>query len=592
MRKVPFSTVVVLEALLLGLAACGVSVLLYDQYERARAAVQERLAGVAITRAAALQSTATRTVVVQSTATARPPTGTNTRVIPLSATPTRNPTSTSTATPTSSSTPTSSLTPTRTRTPSITPTSMPTPLPSATTLVTATPVVRTTRTVTPPAGAQVATAAPTVRATRQPTSGSFATVSTCDVLDEPGNYRLGADLTAAGNCLTIQASYTILDCNGHSIRGTSFLGYGISVLKYGVLAGTIPSYVEIRNCRLSNFKYGIFVEAGSHLVIHDNDSSNNYDDTDPSTRFGKFLGSTDGGGIRLNNTTDSYVLSNTTLHQAIGIDIRESNNVIVRSNTASDNSAWGINFIGTQNSEASGNTTADNVRKCTWGEGTVGYGCDAGGIVVQGGSNGNLISNNIVSGRNGNGIFIKAHSQPCGDNNTITGNTITSVLYNGVELGFCTGNKINNNVIRDGLDGIWLGFAHDTEIKNNTISNMRNHGIVSNNSRNNMVSGNQISNSNEGIYFYTEDYDRTSYGWLPAGDYRSHENCLCYNTLQGNAVVGIHLKDSTGNQVTNNNLQGNGRSIRMEGNQGGNNTQGNVGWWVPFPLDTSIARLR
>ena len=205
---------------------------------------------------------------------------------------------------------------------------------------------------------------------------------------------------------------------------------------------------------------------------------------------------------------------------------------------------------------------------------------------MQDGSNGNLISNNSVTGRNGNGIFIKAHAMPCGNNNTITGNTINSVLYNSVELSFCTGNKVNNNQLRDSLDGVWLGFANNTEIKGNVIANMRNHGVISLNSHSNTISGNQVINSNEGIYFYSEDYNRSDYGWLSSGDYTSHDNCLCGNSLQNNAVA-VHLFDSTGNQVTGNTYQNNARNILTQGRNNGNNLQGQF----LFPLEQGLTLL-
>lgn len=414
-------------------------------------------------------------------------------------------------------------------------------------------------------------------------------ISKCDTIDDPGTYRLSTDLSVVGDCIKIETSYTILDCAGHAIRGANFLGSGIAVRRYGLFGVQIPSYVEIRNCHISNFRYGIWVEAGKYLAIHDNDSSNNYDDTDLATHYGIFLGNVDGGGIRLNSTSDSHILSNTTTHQAIGIDLRSSTNIVVRGNTSSGNSAWGVNLARTQNSEVVGNTMADNIRRCTWGAGAVDFGCDAGGVVIQDGSSGNLISNNMVMGRNGNGIFIKAHAQPCGDNNSIVGNTISSVLYNAVELGFCSGNKVNNNNIRGGLDGIWMGFAHDNEIRNNTISNMNNHGIISSNSRNNMVSGNQIISSNVGLFFYSDNYDPTSYFFLRPGDYRSHDNCLCGNTFLSNSVA-IQLKDSTNNQVTNNTFQSNARTILFQGNTEGNNLQGNTGWLFP-PVVEKLAWL-
>ena len=395
---------------------------------------------------------------------------------------------------------------------------------------------------------------------------------------------MSTDLSASGECITIKSSSVTLDCANHAITG-NLKGYGVAIRKFGLLSLETPANVDVRNCRVSKFVYGIYVEAGDHLSIHNNDSSNNYDDTDPATRFGKFLGMTEGGGIRLNNTTSSQVANNTTLHQAIGIDVRYSSGVSVQGNTASDNSAWGINFLRTQNSDATGNSTVDNVRKCTWGAGTVGYGCDAGGIVIQDGANGITVANNTVTGRNGNGVFIKAHALPCGSNNTIVGNTINSVLYNAVELSFCTGNKVNNNQIHGGLDGVWLGFAHDNEIRNNTITGMSNHGVISLNSRSNTVSGNQIISSNEGIYFYTDNYDKAAYAWLPAGDYRSFGNCLCGNTLQSNTVA-VHLMDSTNNQVTNNIFRDNQRTFLVQGNGDGNNLQGLL------PQDRRLAELQ
>ena len=573
-----FSLLIIVETSIIGLVAMGIFGFLMDQYDqvRAMAAEQDTLA----------QATAAFVALDSLNSPTAPPPTTNTPT--NTGTATNTPTQTRTSTPSRTATTSRPATPTRLRASSNTPS----PLRSATPSRSPTAIVPSAPTAPPVVGPSPApTVPPTPRPTRTSAPTTFETVSQCATIDEPGNYRLGNDLTANGDCIKVQTSYAILDCGGHSIRGTNFGGSGISIRKYGVLASKVPSYVEIRNCRVSNFKFGILVESGKSLVIHDNDSSNNFDDTDPSTRYGIFLGMTEGGGIRLNNTSDSYVFGNTTLHQAIGIDVRNSTNVAVRANTSSDNSAWGINFIATQNSEASNNVIADNVRKCVWGAGTVGFGCDAGGIVIQGGSNNILVANNNVSGRNGNGVFIKAHGQPCGSNNTITGNTITSVLYNAVELGFCGGNRINGNTIRDGLDGVWLGFAHDTEIKNNTIVNMRNHGIISSNSHNNIVSGNNIINSNEGLSFYSEDYDRNVFSWLPPGDYRSHDNCLCANTFQNNSTVGIRLKDSTNNQVTNNTFQGNGRTVIVQGNGDGNNMQGNVGWWLPATLDQSIARL-
>ncbi len=530
------SILIIVEAAILGLVAMGIFAFLYEQYEDLQRATAQRQQ--------AAQSTEVHIAMLAAT----PPSPTPTHTRTITPTPTRTRTPTITPTPTNSPTPTISPTPTLSPTP--------------------------TRTFTP-----------------RPTSTPYiASVTQCLTIDDDGRYRLDADLVANGDCIKIQASGVVLDCNGHSIRGTEYRGSGIAIRKYGMLGGSTPQYVEVKNCRVSNFKYGIFVEAGKFLVIRNNDASSNFDDVDPTTRYGIFLGMTDGGGIHVKYASDSQILNNTTTRQAIGIDVRYSQGITIRGNTSSDNSAWGINLIRTTGSDVSSNTTADNIRKCTWGAGVVGFGCDAGGIVLQDGSSANTIANNTVTGRNGNGIFIKAHAMPCGNHNAIIGNTIANFLYNGVELSFCTGNKINNNTIRDGLDGIWLGFAHGNEIKGNAISGMRNHGIISANSWGNTVAANNFFLNNEALFFYSDDYDKGALAFLPPGDYRSHDNCLCGNTFNSNSV-GVHLLDSTFNQVTNNTFNSNARSTWFQGNAEGNNTQGNVGVLPPV-YETSTAKLR
>ncbi|MBI5032273.1 MAG: right-handed parallel beta-helix repeat-containing protein [Chloroflexi bacterium] len=547
MKRTSFKVLVVIETAVIGFIALGLFGMLIERYETARDTIAER---TVIARASEVY------IAILS---ATPPT----------ATATNTSTATRTSTPTKTSTPTTTFTPKPSTTPTLT--SAPTlPRDTATPRNTATPRdTSTPRNTTAPVDTALP---PTPRPTDSP-SVAWKNITSCGTIDSSGSYRLLNDVSANGECISIKASYVILDCFRNAVRGTNFAGHGIAIRKFGLFNSQTPGYVEVRNCRVSGFRDGIYAEAGDHLVIRDNETSHNYDDVDPATKFGKFLGMTDGSGIRLNNVTSSQVLNNTTTNQAIGIDIRYSNGISVRSNTASQNSAWGINFLRTQNSEAVGNTTADNVRKCTWGAGTIGWGCDAGGIVIQDGSNGITVARNQVIGRNGNGVFIKAHALPCGSNNAILGNTITGVYYNAVELGFCTGNRINDNQIRDGLDGIWLGYAHDTEIRGNTISGMRNHGIISGNSYGNTVTGNQIISSNEGLYFFGEEYDRSAFSWLPPGDYKSHDNCLCGNTLQSNAIA-VHLQDSTRNQVTNNTYVGNARTFLVQGNSDGNNLQG------------------
>lgn len=409
-----------------------------------------------------------------------------------------------------------------------------------------------------------------------PPSGAALTaaIGSCGAITKPGGYYLTGALSSSGDCLNIRSSNVTLDCKGNAIRGVDFNGVGVVVRKLGILGNERPKKIEIRNCTISGYRYGIYVEASSGIYIHHNVLTKNYDDVD-GRRYGIFLGMVEGGGIRLNESDHGVIENNNANSQAIGIDVRSSANISINGNDSSNNSAWGINLLGTSSSQVAGNTTNGNVRYCTWGAGVVGPGCDAGGIILQDGSNGNRILNNEVGSGNGNGIFIKAHGIPCGNNNVIAGNSIHDIMYNAVELGFCTGNQVVGNNIHNSIDGIWMGFAKGNVIKDNTIANMNNHGIIVLNSLENEVSGNQIINARDAIYFFWEQKNPGDFWWLDVNAFPSRNNRIFSNTLRDNAGSGIFLENSTDNQVHNNVFANNAKNIKLKGNTNGNEIRDN-----------------
>lgn len=403
-------------------------------------------------------------------------------------------------------------------------------------------------------------------------------IAGCGALNAPGLYRLATSLTSQWDCIQINSDNVIFDCQGYALNGTDWNGYGVVVHQIGNVLSQRPARnIEIRNCKSEKHKYGIFIDAADNLYIHDNELTNQFRDTD-ERNFGQFLGLTEGGGMRIGTTTNALIANNRTDDSAIGIDIRNGSGITVRGNTAHGNSAWGIHLYNVQFSDIAENTTTDNLRYCTWGNGTVGPGCDAGGIMLQSGSSRNVIRDNTITGANGNGIFIKAHGTACGDGNTISGNTISGSLYNAVELSFCRDNKIEGNRISNSLDGIWLGFATKNALVGNQIQDLANHGIISWNSSENNISTNTIINSREGLYFYTGEYDREQFFFVQGSpeDHISRGNCLCDNTLVNNAVAAIHLNNSLRNQITQNRLTNNGINFQMEGNTAGNIIEDNV----------------
>ncbi len=429
------------------------------------------------------------------------------------------------------------------------------------------PTVTPTSTLTP---------TPTITPTPLPVT----MLTSCAEIWQPGYYKLANDVkTLHDVCFYVQSHNVVIDCDNHSIEGDNrriegkkYSGDGFLVQKFGFPVLAAPTNVEIKNCKVSHHRNGIYVGAGSNIYIHHNDLSNNFDDTNPQ-RSGIFLGDTEGGGIHLNSVDGARVENNTANNQAIGIDIRNSNHIIVRNNVTDRNSAWGISLFNTSNSEVSNNTARDNVRYCTWGDNqSFGRGCDAGGILLQDGSSHNVIRDNVVTGENGNGIFIKAHGYRCGDDNLIENNKIIDAIYNAVEFSFCKDNKVIGNEMSGSFDAVFFGFATNTEVRGNKINNMRNHGIISWNSRNSIVAENQIANSREGVYFYADTWDRKQYSFLPPSpdNYASRDNVISNNLLRQNAQAAIHLSNSIQNRVENNTFSYNERDIWLEGASDGN----------------------
>ncbi len=403
-----------------------------------------------------------------------------------------------------------------------------------------------------------------------PTRQSVVTLYACATIWEPGIYILGQDLkTPEYDCIDVRSHNVVVDCDNHSIQGRDYKGYGVFVHKWFPFIET-PTNIEIRNCRISRHRNGVFVNGGINVHVHHNDLSGNYDDVNKD-RFGIFLGMTEGGGLRMDGVKGGRVEYNSTLGEAIGIDIRDSSDIVVRTNTSSKNSAWGISLLNTSNSEVAFNTTRDNIRYCVWGNGTIGRGCDAGGIILQDGASRNVIRDNTIAGENGNGIFIKAHGVRCGDNNLIQENQIVDAVYNAIEFSFCKGNRVIQNDIVNSFDAVWFGFSDDTEVRGNTIRNMTNHGIISYNSRNSVIKDNRIINSREGIYFYWETWDPKRFYFLtPTPDrFASRDNVISGNYLQDNAVAGIRISNSTNNRLFNNTFVKNGKTVWLEGKTDG-----------------------
>ena len=157
-------------------------------------------------------------------------------------------------------------------------------------------------------------------------------IAGCGSINSPGLWRLATSLSSQWDCIQINSDNVIFDCQGNSLNGTELNGYGVIVHQIGNVLSQRPARnIEIRNCKSSKHKYGIFIDTADNLYIHDNTLTDNFRDTD-ERNFGQFLGLAEGGGMRIGSTTNALIEGNRADGGASGFDVRNSSGVTVRGN--------------------------------------------------------------------------------------------------------------------------------------------------------------------------------------------------------------------------------------------------------------------
>lgn len=399
-----------------------------------------------------------------------------------------------------------------------------------------------------------------------------AWIDSCREINAPGYYELVADLKPHWGCLAIAANNVTLDCKNKSIKSLNGGGVGITVKRFGASPGIRPENIEIRNCKISNQEFGILVDEGRNIRILHNDLSRNFDDTH-GTYSGPWMGAVNGGGLRMNRTQDSLVADNISNRSSNGIDLRDSERIIVRNNETTLNSGFGILLWNTSHSQVLGNTVNDNSRWCTINDGKfIGWvvqGCDTAGILLQDGSGNDEISDNHIFGQNGDGIFIRAHGgMRCGDHNLVSNNTIYGAIWNAVEVGFCNDVRIIGNRIERAKIGVWVSFMDNVQVRDNTFINIDTYGVAIKDSPNAVVTGNTFRDSPEGVYLFF-DPSNALHLRKPLQSYASRGGSVIGNSFH-NLRTAIHFKDSTGNRVQHNLWENVPTPYWLEGNSTNN----------------------
>jgi len=242
--------------------------------------------------------------------------------------------------------------------------------------------------------------------------------------------RLTADITDyAGTCINNPVNFNnkVFDCQGHIIDGDNS-GVDFGIYLYGKANNTI------KNCVITEFYHGIYLNSSSNNTITNNTANSNYDT-----------------GIYLSSSSNNILVNNTASNNgAYGIYLSSSSNNTINNNTASNNGD-GIELDSSPNNTIINNIVNNNANY---------------GIYLSSFSNDNIIANNSIN-NNWDGIFLHYSS-----NNILTNNTLNNNDQYGIGLFDASYNIIINNIIvNNNEDGIYLSSSSSNNITSNIIEN-------------------------------------------------------------------------------------------------------------------------
>ncbi len=313
----------------------------------------------------------------------------------------------------------------------------------------------------------------------------------------------------------------------------------------GILLDNCHNSTIYNSTALSNYKYGVYVYLSKDIgIIRNNASYNNRD------------------GIRLYDQSNNNILvdNNVYFNSESGVYLGSTDNCTVRNNTAIGNGLDAVYLGSSTNIAVTNNTMVEN------------------GVYVRGELlehwNTHTIASNSINGKpvvywkNAIGATV-----PLGAGQVILANCVNVV--------------VDKQNVSDGTAGIEAGHSQWIMITNNTAVSNNREGIFLSHTSNSTIAQNNASHNMHGIYTYYESYYldvidntlsnnsgvglRSGYFWSGKTYYSVFEN----NTLSSNAEEGLHVQGDF-NDIINNTASNNQWGIYLQDSTGLNVTWNNV----------------
>ncbi len=330
---------------------------------------------------------------------------------------------------------------------------------------------------------------------------------------EPGVYYLPDGLELAANGIT-------LDGNGALLVGNARQGSGLRA--QGVQG------VTIKNIRIQEYYHGIQAKDCQGLTISNCGITSTAEVASATIFLDVWLPAerSYGGGIFLQQVSDSLIEGNDLQHQMNGLLAYQCKNLTVRANQASYCSGWGFLLFDTSDSLYEANW-ADFCCRYEPRQGRSGHmGADAAGFLIIYRSCRNKFLRNMAR-MSGDGFFLAGLSpqyERVGSNDNLFEENDGSYSPNiAFEATFSQGNIYKNNYANRCNYGFWLGFSSDGILEKNQMIGNRQAGIATENGYDFRVEDNLFKDNGHGILLWSKRVpgfekalpkNDTSYRWL------------------------------------------------------------------------------
>jgi len=385
--------------------------------------------------------------------------------------------------------------------------------------------------------------------------GATQNFTCADVVNE--SCTMNCNLNSNGTCFTVGVNNIVIDGNGFSITGDT-TGNGIYA--------NGRNNVTIKNFKIYNFSYGIYIKLSSNNTLGNNTANlntkrgfafykSNYNTLENNTANGNSL-----RGFNFDESSYNKITNNTACNNQAGFFSATSNNNTFKDNLACDNSFSGFALTSSTGSILTSNTAYNN---------------SFHGFSLASSSNLNTLTNNTAHNNsygirifqsdrnivNGNFLYENLNGTYIGNSryNQLANNTVNSNSDNGIYLEYSSNSTIANNTANSNNDGIYLYNSSNNTLTNNTANSNSEYGIYLYSSSNNTLTSNTANNNNRGIYLHSSPSNHNtltsntannnSYNGIYLG--YSLNNTLIYNTANSN-TIGISLWTSSNNTLTNN----------------------------------------